>query len=84
MENMIEQDKVREAARLLLEWAEGKTLQTKRDGTWTDIHFPDEWRIKPEPRKAWSVGNYITENEGIVKAWRKSRYTVKEWQEVVS
>ena len=90
---MTEQDKARETARLLLAWAEGKTLlqQLFLTGEW--IHYlsaelpvisdPSYWRIKPEPRKAWSVGNYITEYEGIVKGWRKSGYTVIEWKEVL-
>ncbi len=42
------------------------------------------WRIKPERRKAWSVGNYITENQSVATDWKEHGDDVTEWQEVVS
>ena len=94
---MSEQDKAREKARekgrLLLEWAEGKTLQQEYlTGKWIDyasaespvIHDPSRWRVKPEPRKAWSAGVFLTEDQEYASKWREFGHTVTEWQEVVS
>ena len=61
---MSEQEKASEAARLLLEWADGKTLQQLgKQGEWTDyvseklpiILVPSCWRIKPDPRRKWEI-----------------------------
>ena len=90
---MTEQDKARECARLQLAWADGKTLQRRLlTGEWIDypstdlpvISEPSCWRIKPEPRKAWSVGHFVTEDQAAASRLRKFGHTVTEWQEVVS
>jgi hypothetical protein len=63
---MSEQEKAREKARLLLEWADEKTLQQLgKPGQWNDytaklsptILDPSRWRIKPEPRRKWETGS---------------------------
>jgi len=88
---MSEQEKARERARLLMEWADGKTLQQEYlTGKWMDyssaespvIHEPSCWRVKPESRKAWSVGNYITENQSVATDWKEHGDVVTEWMEV--
>ena len=58
---MNHQEKARERARLLTEWADGKILQGFVNGVWTDwddneaplMTDPSEWRVKPEPRRKW-------------------------------
>jgi hypothetical protein len=56
---MNEQDKARERARLMIAWADGRTLQrSDLNDKWTDYTYqecpkfiyPEFWRIKPEPR----------------------------------
>lgn len=47
------------------------------------------WRVKPgseaslKPRKAWSVGSVITEDETKAKIWAENDHIVTEWQEVL-
>ena len=60
-------ERAKELNNILQEWISGKTLQCRvaPDGEWTDINdkndtgFPNdfEYRIKPEPREFWTVGN---------------------------
>lgn len=59
---MSEQEKAREIARLLLVWADGKTLQQLLcTGKWEDYTNPEcpgiyaiaHWRVKPEPKTWW-------------------------------
>lgn len=88
---MTPQEKARELARLLNAWADEKTLQQAMAGKRIDytesislvICSPPDWLTKREPRKAWSIGNMITEDEGDAKAWKETGHTVTEWQEVV-
>ena len=58
------EEEAREHARLLLAWADGKTLQrAEKPGEWIDyvseklpvIAVPSCWRIKPEPRRKWEI-----------------------------
>jgi hypothetical protein len=91
---MSEQEIAREKARLLLKWADGKTLQMLfGSGKWDDytspkvpeIYDPALWRIKPEPRTRW-----VIESTGLSSCepsfpdfWREAGETVTEWQEVL-
>lgn len=93
MEKMSPKEEARERARLLIAWADGKTLQGFVGGTWEDwdsdespgIAFPQQWRIKPEPRRMWtsSATTAQTENEAEAEEWRKHGHNLTEWQEVV-
>lgn len=85
-------EEAREHARLLTEWADGKTLQRHYGaGIWGDyegkwyptIYNVANWRVKPEPRRAWSIGNCITEHANIARQWRDNEHTVTEWMEVL-
>lgn len=79
---MTEQDKAREAARLLMAWAEKPSV--------TDAPFC--WGVKPKPRRKWETGSasiggdcYSTTWSADEAAdWRSRGYTVTEWQEVLS
>jgi hypothetical protein len=95
---MSEQDKAREKARLLLEWAEGKTLQQEYlTGKWMDyasakspiIHVPSCWRIKPEPRTVWLADPsgsdlvHVATTPEQADELRKKHFVVTEWKEVL-
>lgn len=90
---MTPQEEARERARLLNAWADGKTLQSLDGGVWVDwdfdespaIAFPDQWRIKQEPRKRW-----VIESSGLSSCdpyfrsyWESAGEKVTEWQEVI-
>ena len=90
MEKMTPQEEARERARLLLAWADEKTLQNCFAGQWLDykgenpsILRSSEWRIKP--RRMWtsSATTSQTENEAEAEEWRKCGHNLTEWQEVV-
>lgn len=95
---MSEQDKAREASRLLLEWADGKTLQQLgKPGQWSDytaklspiISYPSCWRIKPEPRTVWLADSsvsglaHVAHTPEKAEELRKNYFAVTEWQEVL-
>lgn len=89
---MTEQEKAREHARLLTEWADEKTLQRRYgDAVWDDyngkwyptIYDVADWRVKPDPRRAWSVGSRITEDANAAQQWRDNEHIVTEWMEVL-
>ena len=92
---MTPQEEARERARLLIAWADGKTLQGFVGGTWEDwdsdespgIAFPDQWRIKIVPRRIWTTRG----SDGIlheispenVDSWKAEGHIITEWQEVI-
>lgn len=88
---MTPQEEAKERARLLIAWADGKTLQGFVGGTWEDwdsdespgIAFPDQWRVKPEPRRMWTCLNWTTCNEVEATTWKLNGQKVTEWQEVI-
>lgn len=93
------EEEAREHARLLLEWAEGKTLQKLVTGKWIEylsndlpaISDPSFWRIKPEPRQKWETGSasiggncyHTTFSAEEAAGWKSRGYTVTEWEEVL-
>jgi hypothetical protein len=96
---MTEQEMAREAARLLLAWADEKTLQQLGNpGEWSDytaklsptILDPSRWRIKPEPRTVWlpdpsgSTLVHVAHTPEQAEELRKKHFIVTEWKEVVS
>ena len=94
---MTEQEKARERARLLVAWADGKTLQMFLGaGKWDDyvgivgpqIHDPSFWRVKPEPRRKWegiSPGGLMEQTTApdVAERWKRLGYAVTEWMEVL-
>ena len=96
MENMTEREKAREVARLLLAWADEKTLQMFLGaGKWDDyvgivgpkIYDPSFWRVKPEPRRMWQIPAYggirTTLNSAEADEWKSKGEAVTEWMEVL-
>lgn len=97
---MTEQEEARERARLMLVWADGKTLQlvSGQPKEWIDytgkeapvIRSSSCWRVKPEPRRKWErvvtggSSTSRTENPEIAADWKARGYTVTEWMEVLS
>ena len=41
------------------------------------------WRVRENPRKAWSVGSVLSEDESMAKLWTENGQTVTQWQEVL-
>lgn len=93
---MTERDEARERARLLLAWADEKTLQMLLGaGKWDDytdkesptIHDPSFWRVKPEPRRMWQIPAYggirTTSNKAEADEWKSKGEIVTEWMEVL-
>lgn len=89
---MSEQEKAREIARLILAWADEKTLQQLLDdGKWDDytirgvpeIYDPSCWRVKPEPRRMWTSHISVTSCAEQAAVWKARGYTVTEWMEVL-
>lgn len=52
-------DEARAMAALMLDYANGKTVQKYYDGVWSDLDqpafqsTPSDYRIKPEPKEVW-------------------------------
>jgi hypothetical protein len=93
------EEEAREHARMLLEWAEGKTLQRGRGADkWDDyrgrwyptIYNVANWRIKPEPRTVWLADPsgsdlvHVATTPEQADELRKKHFVVTEWREVVS
>lgn len=86
---MTAREEARERARLLIAWADEKTLQYRLVSVWTDydgiesprISHISEWRIKP--RRMWTSLTRMTNDELLAKTWGRDGQEIIEWQEVV-
>jgi hypothetical protein len=57
--------------------ADGKTIQLKINHCWEDLDCPTQFRIKPEPRRAWAA--YIpTQSEPAFVYWSRPIKTERE------